>query len=210
MDNHKYLFSDYSNRLSKAIKTIDQEKLNMIHDEIVKRINSTNSIYIFGNGGSQANAHHVVGDYIKTFSLAGLKIKISCLSDNICYLTAASNDLSYQDAYSVLIGTIIESNDLLIYFSGTGNSMNLVKCARKAASKNICQLAVTAFSGGALKQIVDIPLHININDMEIAEDMQLVIFHYLKQRLTQETFAKEFKSCSAPKYDKRTKEDLVS
>ncbi len=202
-------FKSYSKRLSNALKTVDQVQIDQIHDEIVKRINTKNSIYIFGNGGSQANAHHIVGDYIKTFSLAGLKLKISCLADNICYLTAASNDISYQEAYSILLGTVIDSDDLLIYLSGSGNSLNLVKCARNASSKHIYQVSITSFNGGALKDIVDIPLHVKVQDMEIAEDCQLAIFHYIKQKLMN-TFSEKFEDSYMPKYNKRTREDLVS
>ena len=209
MDNSSECFSSYSERLNKALLSVKQEQIENVHDEIVKRINSNKSIYVFGNGGSQANAHHIVGDYTKTFSLAGLKLKISCLADNICYLTAASNDISYQEAYSILLGTIIESGDLLIYLSGSGNSLNLVKCARKASELNICQIALTSFNGGALKEIVDIPLHVKVSDMEIAEDIQLIIFHHIKQKLTK-TFAKYFENNIMPKYEKRTREDLVS
>ena len=202
-------FCNYTNRLNKILSTIEQSQIDKLYDEIKKRINSNNSIYIFGNGGSQANAHHIVGDYTKTFALAGLKLKIACLADNICYLTAASNDLSYQEAYSILLGTIIESNDLLIYLSGSGNSINLVKCARKASLLGITQVSVASFNGGALKDIVDIPIYIKGDDMEIAEDIQLIIFHYLKQRLTNE-FSDKFQNDLMNKYDKRTKEDLVS
>ena len=46
-NNNNYFFSDYSKRLNSALHEIDQTKLNMIHDEIAKRINSTKSIYIF-------------------------------------------------------------------------------------------------------------------------------------------------------------------
>ena len=209
MDNSSEIFSSYTNRLVKALDSVDQLKLDNLHDQIVKRIDSNNSIYVFGNGGSQANAHHIVGDYTKTFSLAGLKLKISCLADNICYLTAASNDISYQEAYSILLGTVIEPGDLLIYLSGSGNSLNLVKCARKASNYDICQIAITSFNGGALKDIVDIPIHVKVYDMEIAEDIQLMIFHYVKQKLTK-TFSKHFESNQMPKYEKRTREDLVS
>ena len=209
MNNLSENFDSYTQRVFDALKTIDSIQLDKVHDEIVKRINTKNSIYVFGNGGSQANAHHIVGDYTKTFSLAGLKLKISCLADNICYLTAASNDISYEEAYSILLGTIIEPEDLLIYLSGSGNSLNLVKCARKASSQNICQIAITSFSGGALRDIVDIPVYVNVFDMEISEDIQLMIFHYIKQKLIK-TFANYFDDNLTPKYDKRTKEDLVS
>ena len=57
-------------------------------------------------------------------------MKISCLADNVCHLTAASNDLSFEDAYAVLVDNIIDKGDLIIYLSGSGNSLNLVKCAR--------------------------------------------------------------------------------
>lgn len=202
-------FNNYSERLKIALNSVKQSQLDLIHDEIVKRINTNNSIYVFGNGGSQANAHHIVGDFLKTFSLSGMKLKISCLADNICYLTAASNDISYQEAYSILLGTIIESNDLLIYLSGSGNSLNLVKCARKASLKSIFQVSITSFNGGALKDIVDIGVHVKVNDMEIAEDCQLAIFHYIKQKLMH-TFSEKFEDNYMPKYNKRTNEDLVS
>jgi len=202
-------FKDYSERLNNALNTVGQYQIDQIHDQIVKRINTNSNIYVFGNGGSQANAHHIVGDYIKTFSLAGMKLKISCLADNICYLTAASNDISYQEAYSILLGTIIESDDLLIYLSGSGNSLNLVKCARNAVLKNIYQVSITSFNGGALKDIVDIGVHVKVNDMEIAEDCQLAIFHYIKQKLMN-TFSDKFVNNYMPKYVKRTNEDLVS
>ena len=82
-------------------------------------------------------------------------------------MTAASNDLSYDDAYSMLIDNLIDKGDFLIYLSGSGNSINLVKCARKAKLRNIRQAALTGFNGGALKEIVDYPIHIKFNDMEI-------------------------------------------
>ena len=60
----------------------------------------------------------------------------------------------------------------------------MVKCARKAKLRNIRQAALTGFNGGALKEIVDYPIHIKFDDMEICEDIQLSIFHYIKQRLS--------------------------
>ena len=202
-------FNNYISKINAALKTIDENSLNQCFSEILSRVNSSNNIYFLGNGGSQANAHHISGDFIKTFAVAGLKLKISCLADNVCYMTAASNDYSFEDAYSLLVGNIIDEGDLIVYLSGSGNSINLVKCARKAKSKNIKQIAITGYNGGALNSIVDLPIHVKVDDMEIAEDAQLIIFHFLKQQLVAH-FKDKFIDSTGSKYIKRVTEDLVS
>ena len=208
MDNN-FIFKKYANQLSKALDLVNQSQIDNFFNVFESYFGCNANIYLLGNGGSQANAHHISGDFIKTFSLAGLKLKISCLADNVCHLTAAANDLSYDEAYSILIDNLIDKDDLLIYLSGSGNSLNLVKCARKAKIRGIKQAALTGFSGGALNGIVDYPIHIEFNDMEICEDIQLSIFHYIKQRLILK-YSNNFDDLDLPKYQKRTIEDLIS
>lgn len=209
MKDNNFFFKDYSDGLKTALDLVSQEQVDILYNKIDTYIGSNSNIFLLGNGGSQANAQHISGDYLKTFSLAGLKLKISCLSDNVCHLTAASNDLSYEDAYSMLVDNIIDKSDFLIYLSGSGNSLNLVKCARKAQSRGIKQSALTGFNGGALDNIVDYPINIRFNDMEICEDIQLSIFHYLKQRFIMQ-YSENFENINMPKYQKRTNEDLIS
>ena len=61
----------------------------------------------------------------------------------------------------------------------------------------------------ALSEIVDIPIVVKVDDMEIAEDSQLIIFHYLKQKLLKRLVKNDNKEIM-PKYLKRTLNDLVS
>ena len=209
MKENNFYFKDYAEGLKSALDLVNQGQIDEFYNIFNSFMGTNSNIYLLGNGGSQANAHHISGDYIKTFSLAGIKLKISCLADNVCHLTAASNDLSYDDAYSMLIDNLIDENDFLIYLSGSGNSLNLVKCARKAKSRNIKQAAITGFNGGALNNIVDYPINIKFDDMEICEDIQLSIFHYIKQKLILK-YASSFENIDLPKYYKRTCEDLIS
>ena len=196
-------------KISNALDQVNQKEVDQLFFQIDKLIGTNSNIFLLGNGGSQANAHHISGDFIKTFSMVGLRLKISCLADNICHLTAASNDLSFEDSYSMLVNNIIGKGDLIIYLSGSGNSLNLVKCARKAKSSLIKQAAIVGFTGGALKKLVDYPVHVNFDDMEISEDIQLSIFHYIKQRLM-DKYIDVFNEVDISKYRKRTSEDLIS
>ncbi len=209
MKCNNYLFKDYSERVYKALAKVKQSQVDQLFNHIDKLLGSNSNIYLLGNGGSQANAHHIAGDFMKTFSMVGLKLKISCLADNVCHLTAASNDLSFEDSYAMLIDNIIDEDDFIIYLSGSGNSLNLVKCARKARTSGIKQAAIIGFNGGALKKLVDFPVHVNFDDMEISEDIQLSIFHYIKQKLMDKYF-EIFNEVDISKYRKRTSEDLIS
>ena len=201
--------AQYGERLKNALDTVEQTNIDYLVNEITKRLDGSSSIHLLGNGGSQANAHHIAGDYLKTFVLAGYNIKINCLADNISYLTAAANDIDYSEIYSILVGKIIIKNDLVIHLSGSGNSINLVKCAQQALGKNILQASITAFNGGRLKDIVDIPIHIKVKDMEIAEDCQISIFHNIKQRIFNNISDYQEDLENTPKYSKRIMEDIV-
>ena len=118
MKSNNYLFEDYAKKISNALKQVNQKEVDHLYIQIDKLIGTNSNIFLLGNGGSQANAHHISGDFMKTFSMVGLKLKISCLADNVCHLTAASNDLSFEDSYAMLVDSIIDKGDLIIYLSG--------------------------------------------------------------------------------------------
>ena len=205
------MFQKYKNSLNLALNTIDQETLEILYKEIKKRLDGSSSIHILGNGGSAANASHIAGDYTKTFSFMNLKLKIYSHSDNISYLTAASNDLDYNEIYSSLVGTLINQKDLIIYLSGSGNSLNLIKCANKANTLKINQISISGYNGGKIKNLVTTPIHIDYPDMEISEDCQLIIFHYIKQQLVKEIEGEDpYAENKLPKYKKRVIEDLIA
>ena len=110
-----------------------------------------------------------------------LTLKISSLCENSCYITATSNDEDFSEVYEILVNTRISKGDLIIFLSGSGNSLNLIKTAISSKKSDIRTSAIIGFQGGALKDMVDIPIHLEIDDMEISEDAQMTIFHYLKQ-----------------------------
>jgi D-sedoheptulose 7-phosphate isomerase len=70
-----------------------------------------------------------------------------------------------------------------LVFSGSGNSPNIVRALQEARDLNMKSYAVVGYSGGKAKTLADVPIHVQINDMQIAEDMQLIIGHMLMQWL---------------------------
>ena len=120
-------FSKYSKELSIALDSIDKSNIDKLTLSIKKALLKKYKIIILGNGGSAANATHIAGDYMKTFGMLGYKPNLSTPSDNLCFITAVSNDSNYNDSFQIYLESVIEPKSLIIYLSGSGNSINLIK-----------------------------------------------------------------------------------
>ena len=72
---------------------------------------------------------------------------------------------------------------MLIALSGSGNSPNIVKGLEQANAMGMKTYAILGYSGGKAKALADVPIHFPVDDMQIAEDMQLVVGHMIMQWL---------------------------
>ena len=150
-------------------------------------INGQN-VYICGNGGSAANAIHIANDLHYGIGACGQGAKlpglrIEALSANSGVLTCLANDTGYENIYSHQIEVKGRKGDVLIALSGSGNSPNIVKALKTANQMGVKTFAVIAFDGGKCKEIAKTVIHFEINDMQIAEDTQLVVGHLCMQWL---------------------------
>ena len=78
---------------------------------------------------------------------------------------------------------LARAGDVLVVFSGSGNSPNIVKALEEAKTIGMTSYALLGYSGGKAKALSDVPIHFAIDDMQIAEDAQMVIGHMLMQWL---------------------------
>jgi len=141
-------------------------------------------ICIAGNGGSASMASHFVNDLNK--GILGHKgdrnirrFKAMALNDNVSLMTAWANDLGYNHIFSEQVKNYMNSGDLIILISSSGNSPNLVMAAKEARARGVKVLSMTAFSGGELKNISDAHVYIPIDSYQISEDIHLVLAHIL-------------------------------
>jgi D-sedoheptulose 7-phosphate isomerase len=180
-------FSKYFNNISETLSKIDHSAMENVVDVIVKTFNRQGTIYIFGNGGSGATASHVAGDWIKgvCYGMEGKRLKILCLNDNFPAMSAISNDISYDHIFSEQLKNFCDKKDLIIGISGSGNSENIVNAIKHANSIGAISVAVVGFKGGKASKLATHYLLMPIDDMEIVEDLHLVCFHAIKQRLIQ-------------------------
>lgn len=107
------------------------------------------------------------------------RIKAFCLSDNLPLLSAWANDTAYENVFAEQLENLIEAGDVAVAISGSGNSPNVLKGVKVAREKGATTVGLTAFEGGKLKGLVDVPLVVPVHNMEQAEDAHLILDHMI-------------------------------
>ena len=116
----KIFFKDYISTLEQKLKNIDLDKLYIAAELILKTIKKNKCIFVCGNGGSGAIADHYICDFFKQLSkYTNLKAKIRSLNSDHYLISAISNDISYEDVFSVQAERYLVTGDILILISSS-------------------------------------------------------------------------------------------
>lgn len=174
----------YKEKLIKTIDEIPEDKLDQLIAEVEKIWLNKKQIFLIGNGGSAGNAIHIANDWIYGICKQnGGGIKVHALTSNTAVLTCLANDEGYDQIFTRQLAVLANEGDLLIALSGSGNSQNIVSAVDYCNNNGIKTFAILGFNGGQVKKIVNVPLHIEVDDMQISEDIQLIIGHIIMRSL---------------------------
>lgn len=177
-------FEDYKNRLINCLQSIDWSPVSRLAKEIVSVWKEGRRVFLCGNGGSAANAIHIANDLVCLRPKAkGKGINAAALPANQAVLTCLANDIGYENVFSFQLESLGKKGDILIVLSGSGNSSNILNAVYTAKKIEISTCAILGFDGGRCLSLVDIAVHFPVDDMQIAEDLQLIAGHMLMQWL---------------------------
>lgn len=175
-------FDDYISTKDLLLKKIDQKILNKIIQEILNSIKNKRDFFSCGNGGSAATAEHLSCDFSKgSCTNTNLNFKVFSLNSNVALMTAIANDISYDDVFSYQLNRYGKANDVLLAFSVSGTSKNIIKCTKIAKKKKIKIISFTGFNGGVLKKLSNYNINFPSNNFGIVEDCHLTIMHFISQ-----------------------------
>ncbi len=178
----KEIIRNYKSRLINCMRSFDWLPVTQLARKILSAQRKNRHVFLCGNGGSAANAIHIANDLSCLRSRAGGKgIKITALPANQAVLTCLANDIGYENIFSFQLKNLGKKGDLLMVLSGSGNSLNILNAVTAAKKMGISTCAIIGFDGGKCLGLVDIAVHFPVNDMQIAEDLQLIVGHMLMQ-----------------------------
>ena len=177
-------YSSYIDTINKTLSSLDLEQVRELENQLIHSIEDNKNVFIFGNGGSAANAIHIANDLIYGITKRfGKGIKINALSANTAVITCLANDEGYDQIFVRQLAVLANSEDIVIALSGSGNSKNIVNAISWSNDNNLETFAILGYDGGKAKAITKFPIHTNINDMQISEDLQLIIAHMIMQNI---------------------------
>ncbi len=170
----------YFETLKQTIDRLDRKSIEALIELLLKTRENGNNIYIMGNGGSAATASHFTCDFNKGLSYKrDIRFKMICLNDNTATMLAYSNDVGYENVFVEQLKNFLKKDDVVIGISGSGNSKNILKAIEYANIHGAKTVGITGFDGGKLKNMVDVSIHADINNMQVAEDVHMMICHML-------------------------------
>ncbi|MBU1199352.1 MAG: SIS domain-containing protein [Nanoarchaeota archaeon] len=190
-------WDEYKGHINKAMDAFEfDDKIPLILKNSIK---NNQKIFVAGNGGSAAIASHYVCDLSKgatyDWSKNFKRYQAICLSNNLSYMTAISNDEHYDEVFKQQLINLASPNDILILISSSGNSPNIIKALKWAKENGMITIGVSGFKGGKLKEMADYSAHINHPDYEVCEDIHHIFGHflavYLREAELKETEIKE-------------------
>jgi len=171
----------FTEEIVQAIEVLASELRNSWKDQ--------RQVFICGNGGSAANALHMANDLHYGIGACGhgpqiSGLRVEALPANVGIISCLANDIGYANVFAHQLQVKANNQDILIVLSGSGNSPNVVNALKTASSLGMKSFAIVAYNGGKCKELADFPIHFAINDMQIAEDTQLVVGHLCMQWLS--------------------------
>ena len=168
--------ADTGTRLMKT----DFARLAEIGELLLKTKSEGRTVFLMGNGGSAATASHVTNDLVKGCRAGDTPgFRAFCLSDSNALVTCLANDFSYEEIYTILLRTYAKKGDVVMAFSGSGNSPNILHALATAREMGMTTVGFGGRDGGKMKALCDLLLIAPTDSMEMLEDMHLVYFHDL-------------------------------
>ena len=177
---NKKLIENSVQKHSEALKLINEDALCSAGDMLLEAINNDGTIFWCGNGGSASQANHLSAELIGgMYQEKNKPFKSICLNVDTAFITAWSNDDSFDNIFIRQLEALSQSGDILIGLSTSGNSSNVVKAAKFGHSNGLKVISLTGNDGGKLNKNSDVNINIQTNSTQRIQEMHILIGHIL-------------------------------
>lgn len=176
----KHWISDYLRAQKAAHDSIPVEAVTELVGRLRSALQEDRQVFVFGNGGSAANASHFATDLGKGASdKLKKRFRVICLNDNVSWMTALANDCAYEDVFSGQLQNYARPGDLVLGISVSGNSPNCVKAFAWAKHNGLRTVALVGAKRGRMADIAELAIVIADTHYGRVEDAQMTICHLL-------------------------------
>ena len=142
-----------------------------------KAMKDGRKLMVCGNGGSAADAQHLVAEFVSRLTVDRPALRAVALTTDTSILTAIGNDYSYDNVFERQVEALGNRGDVLLAISTSGNSKNCVKALTLAKQMGIYTVAYTGNNGGAMSALADINVIIPSDTTMNIQESHLALEH---------------------------------
>jgi D-sedoheptulose 7-phosphate isomerase len=166
--------------------------------EVVRLISLTfeagNKLFLFGNGGSAADAQHLAAEFVNRYAMDRPPLPAIALTTDTSILTSVSNDIAFDEIFSKQLRALGKEGDVAIGISTSGNSSNVLKAFEVAKEMGMKRVALTGNDGGMLAKMADISLTVPSTSTPRIQETHILIGHILCEMVEHHLFLKNLGS----------------
>jgi len=137
------------------------------------------TVWTCGNGGSAAEAQHFAAELVGRYKRERNALRAVCLCDNIATVTSVSNDYEFADVFARQLRGMARRGDVLLAFTTSGNSENVLRASAAARENGVTVVALTGQSGGRIAGACDIAICVPDTDTPLIQEAHLAVVHVL-------------------------------
>ena len=176
----QHFFKSYFEEVTEALNGLDPKELEQAAVIIQQAHDSERKVILAGNGGSAAMASHVAVDLTKTAGIRAINFNEADL------LTCLANDYGYDNTFTRQVDTFVKPKDLVVAFSTSGKSKNVVKALQLAKEKGAVTVGFTGSSAGSFPGICDICIRVPSENTPRIQESHLAVIHIICELLEKE------------------------
>ncbi len=155
---------------------------------IVAAYREGHGVFLFGNGGSAADAQHMAGELNCRFLKDRRPLKAQSLACDSSAVTSIANDYGYEQIFARQLLANAGAGDIAFGFSTSGNSKNVIEAFKAAKSIGVKTIALTGKGGGALAELADVLIEIPSSFTPHIQETGMVVYHCLCEQIEQALF----------------------
>jgi D-sedoheptulose 7-phosphate isomerase len=167
--------------------------ITKIISKISNTIEKKSKLYTCGNGGSAGDAQHVAAEGIVRLKpkINRKPIPIISLAMDTSTITACANDYGYEYIFSRPLEALAKKNDLLLCYSTSGKSKNIIQVLKQAKKMKIFSICFLGGNGGMAKKLANMSLVVKSNNVARIQETHIFLSHFILEEVEKKLLIKK-------------------
>ena len=191
---------DFRNRVCNSVRASIETKERLLSsgetlatvadvcEILVSALQRGRKVFLFGNGGSAADAQHIAAEFVGRFAFDRPALPALALSVNTSCVTAIGNDYGFDYLFARQLEALGTEGDVAIGISTSGNSPNVLLALSAAKNKGLSTVALAGCTGGKLKAVADHCICVPSKETPRIQECHILIGHIFAELVEEVIF----------------------